>query len=83
MFNFSANHMIWVSSKNYGKAIVHFLTDLDTKRCYRVYDYQRSAQFQADKVYCISGKVNSADKLYLILESSREVTYNSVFKVHA
>jgi len=27
---------------------------------------------QPGKIYCISGKVNSADKLYLVLEHSKE-----------
>lgn len=81
MFNFSASHMIWLSTKDYGKAFVHSLQDLDTRRYYRVYDYRKGIQFEAGKIYCISGKVNSADKLYLILETAREVTQYSISKV--
>ena len=68
MFNFSANHIMIVSSLNYPKCIVYIVKDLDTNRCYKVYDYSKSDDMIPGCVYCISGKVNTADKLYLILE---------------
>ena len=68
MFNFSANHIMIVSSLNYPKCIAYIVKDLDTNRCYKVYDYSKSADMIPGCVYCISGKVNTADKLYLILE---------------
>lgn len=82
MFNFSANHMALVSSSEYGKARVSILIDVDTKRCYKVYDYSKAFEFEPEKLYCISGKVNSADKLYLILENAREDKRYSLIKVH-
>ncbi len=68
MFNFSANHVMIVSSFDYPKCIAYVVKDLDTNRCYKVYDYSKSINMTPGGVYCISGKVNAADKLYLILE---------------
>lgn len=68
MFNFSANHIIVVSSLDYQKCTVYVVKDLDTNRCYKVYDYSKSSSMTPGGVYCISGKVNTVDKLYLILE---------------
>lgn len=73
MFNFSSNHLKLISSRDYHeKARINVFMDVDTKRCYKVYDYKKSYFFELDKVYCISGKINSADQLYLILESAKE-----------
>lgn len=80
MFNFSANHLIWLDAKEYDRARVSIFKDKDTNRCYKIYDYQKKFEFCADKVYCISGKLNSADKLYLILESAKEDIRYSNFK---
>jgi len=33
--------------------------------------------FETEKKYCVSGKVNSADKLYLIAENFKEVSSNT------
>lgn len=68
MFNFSANHVMVVSSSDYQKCTIYVVKDLDTKRCYKLYDYSKSSDMIPGGVYCISGKVNAADKLYLILE---------------
>lgn len=68
MFNFSANRIMVVSSLDYQKCMVYVVKDLDTNRCYKVYDYTKTSNMSQDSVYCISGKVNAADKLYLILE---------------
>lgn len=72
MFNFSANHIKVLPSVKYDKCVVYSVEDLDTCRCYKAYDYSSSLNMQPDRVYCISGKVNSADKLYLILEHCKE-----------
>lgn len=69
MFNFSANHITILSSLDYSKCIVYIVKDFDTCRCYKVYDYSKSSDMIIGCVYCISGKVNAADKLYLILEN--------------
>lgn len=80
MFNFSANHMTVVSSTDFDKARVSVLLDADTKRCYKLYDYRKAFSFEPDKMYCVSGKVNSADRLYLMLENAREDKRYSLFK---
>ena len=72
MFNFSANHLIFVSSKDFEKARVSIFKDEDTNRCYRVYDYKKAFSFEPVKKYSISGKINSVDKMYLILENAKE-----------
>lgn len=83
MFNFSANHLTLVSSTEYDRAFVTVLRDEDTKRCYKVYDYSKAFSFQPDKIYCVSGKINSADKLYLILENVKEDKKYSLVKVQS
>lgn len=79
MFNFSANHMIFISSKDFEKARVSILKDADTNRCYKVYDYKKAFSFEPDKKYLVSGKINSVDKMYLILENAKEdIRYSNV-----
>ena len=45
------------------------MRDDSTHRVYRLYDFTKSQQISPRGYYCISGKVNSADKLYLVIES--------------
>ncbi len=40
-----------------------------TRRVYRLYDFTKSQTITPDQFYCVSGKVDSADKLYLVIES--------------
>ena len=49
------------------------MKDIDTNRSYKIYDYFKKMVFETGKKYSVSGKVNSADKLYLIAESYKEV----------
>jgi len=72
MFNFSANNLTFISKSQYKKFNMFILKDRDTNRCYRIYDFMKSSVFDYSKPYCISGKVNSADKLYLVLEAIKE-----------
>ena len=72
MFNFSANNLKWISTKEYDKCNVHLMKDTDTNRCYKIYDYSKIMVFEAEKTYCVSGKVNSAEKLFLIAEKYKE-----------
>jgi hypothetical protein len=72
VFNFSANHLTLVSSTEYDRANLLIMKDIDTNRCYKIYDYSKSCNIVTGKVYCVSGKINSADKLYLILENFKE-----------
>jgi len=69
MFNFSANHLSLLSRNECSKCTVFVMKDLHTHRVYRLYDFTKSQIITPDHVYCVFGKVNSADKLYLVLES--------------
>ena len=78
MFNFSANHLLLLSRTEYHKCAVFLLRDLDTQRVYRLYDFTKAQLFRPNVAYCVAGKVNSADKLYLVLESVRLDTKHSL-----
>ena len=69
MFNFSANHLLLLSRTEYRSCVVFLMKDDSTLRVYRLYDFSRALQITPDRYYCVSGKVNSADKLYLVMES--------------
>ena len=74
MFNFSANHLFLLSRTEYPKHAVFLLQDRDTQRIYRLYDFTKAQLIQPNVAYCIAGKVNSADRLYLVIESVRPDT---------
>ena len=69
MFNFSANHLVLLSRTECERCVVFVMKDDSTRRVYRLYDFTKSRIITPDKYYCVSGKVNSADKLYLVIES--------------
>lgn len=69
MFNFSANHLTLISRTEYRSCAVFLMRDDSTRRVYRLHDFSKAQHIQPDGYYCISGKVNSADKLYLVIES--------------
>jgi hypothetical protein len=69
MFNFSANNLTLLSRTECRSCVVFVMNDRHTRRAYRLYDFTKSQQIAPDDVYCISGKVNSADKLYLVIET--------------
>ena len=71
MFNFSANHLFLLSRTEYPSCAVFLLKDQDTKRVYRLYDFTKARAIQPNVAYCVAGKINSADKLYLVIESVR------------
>jgi hypothetical protein len=71
MFNFSANHLFLLSRTAYRSCAVFLMQDRDTQRIYRLYDFTKAQLISPDQAYCIAGKVNSADKLYLVIESIR------------
>jgi hypothetical protein len=50
------------------------MQDHSTRRVYRLYDFTKSQPITSDHFYCVSGKVNSADKLYLVIESVKKDT---------
>ncbi|HLG94797.1 MAG TPA: hypothetical protein VKX49_00660 [Bryobacteraceae bacterium] len=74
MFNFSANHLVLISRTEYPSYAVLLMQDLDTRRVYRVHDFSKAQLIRPNVVYCVAGKVNSADKLYLVIESVRRDT---------
>lgn len=71
MFNFSANNLTLLSRTECRSCFVFVMKDRYTKRVYRLYDFTKSQEITPDQVYCAFGKVNSADKLYLVIESVR------------
>ena len=74
MFNFSANHLFLLSRTEYQKYAVFLLRDLDTQRVYRLYDFTKAQLIRPNVAYCVAGKVNSTDKLYLVIDSVRPDT---------
>ena len=69
MFNFSANHLLLLSRTEYRSCAVLLMRDDSTRRIYRLHDFTKSHAPAPGPYYCVSGKVNSADKLYLVVES--------------
>ena len=74
MFNFSANHLLLISRTEYRPYVVFVMRDDSTHRVYRLYDFAKSQIITPSQYYCVSGKVNSADKLYLVIESVKPDT---------
>lgn len=74
MFNFSANHLSLLSRTECRSCVVFLMKDLDTQRVYRLYDFTKAQIITPDQLWCVSGKVNSADKLYLVIESVKRDT---------
>ena len=74
MFNFSANNLTLLSQTECKSCVVFAMKDLHTKRVYRLYDFSKAQLIRPDVAHCVAGKVNSADKLYLVIESVRPGT---------
>jgi hypothetical protein len=74
MFNFSANHLYLLSRMEYPSCAVFLLQDYNTQRVYRLHDFTEALLIRPGVAYCVAGKVNSADKLYLVIESVRPDT---------
>lgn len=74
MFNFSANHLYLLSRTEYPSCAVFLLRDHDTQRVYRLHDFTKTLLIRPEVAYCVAGKVNSADRLYLVIESVRPAT---------
>jgi hypothetical protein len=69
MFNFSANNLSLIKRIEARMCRVFIMQDHHTKRVYHLYDFTKSCTITKNYFYCISGKVNSADKLYLVIQS--------------
>jgi len=78
MFNFSANHLFLLSRTEYRSCAVFLMRDRDTQRIYRLYDFTKAQLISPNQAYCMAGKVNSADKLYLVIESVRPDTKHAL-----
>jgi len=74
MFNFSPNHLFLLSRTEYRSCAVFLMQDRDTQRVYRLYDFTKAQLIPPDVAHCIAGKVNSAGRLYLVIESVRPDT---------
>ena len=74
MFNFSANHLLLLSRTEYRSCAVFLMQDHSTRRVYRLHDFTKSLAIERNILYCVAGKVNSADKLYLVMESVKRDT---------
>jgi hypothetical protein len=74
MFNFSANHLFLISRTEYPSYVVFLMQDRDTQRVYRLYDFSKAHLIRPDVAHCVAGKINSADRLYLVIESVRPDT---------
>ena len=70
MFNFSANHLLLLSRMEYRTCAVLLMRDDSTRRVYRLHDFTKSHAPALGQYYCVSGKVNSTDKFYLIVSPS-------------
>jgi hypothetical protein len=70
VFNFSANHLVLISRTEYPSYAVLLMRDRDTQRVYRLYDFSKAQLIRPGVAYCVAGKVNSADKLYLVIRIS-------------
>lgn len=47
------------------------MQDRDTQRVYRLYDFSKAPLIRPDVAHGIAGKVNSATRRYLVIESVR------------
>lgn len=77
MFNFSANHLILLHryQDRHGRYSVLVMRDDSTRRVYRLHDFSKaSGDVRHGHYYCVAGKVNSADRLYLVVESVKPDT---------
>lgn len=69
MFNFSANHLFLISRTEYASCAVLVMLDHDTRRVYRLFDFTKRLRLTSGRAYCVAGKVNSVNTLYLVVES--------------
>jgi hypothetical protein len=77
MFNFSANRLFLLQRTEYRTCSVLLVLDGDTRRVYRPHDFTKALHLQPGQAYCVSGKVDSADRLYLVVDSLKPDTKHS------
>ena len=66
--------LITFSRMDFQAFTAFLMQDRDTQRVYRLYDFTKAQLIPPDMAYCIAGKVNSAGRLYLVIESVRQDT---------
>ena len=76
-YDFRQRQMLTLSRAEYPMCAVILLWDLDTQRVCRLDNLTNAQLIRPDVAYCVAGKVNSADKLYLVIESVRLDTKHS------
>ena len=69
MFYFNANHLFLISRTDCPSYAVFLMQDRATQRVYRLYDFSQAQLIRPGVANCVAGKVNSADRLYLVIES--------------
>jgi hypothetical protein len=69
IFNFSANHLFLISRTEYASCAVLIMLDHDTRRVYRLFDFTKGLRLTPVCAYCVAGKVNSINTVYLMIES--------------
>ena len=74
MFNFSANHLFLLSRTEYANCAVFVMQDDSPDACTACTTSPNALTITPDQYYCVCGKVNSADKLYLVIESVKPDT---------
>ena len=77
MFNFSANYLLLLSRTEYHSCAVFVMLDRDTQRVYRLFDFTKRLRLTPGCAYCVAGKVNSVNTLYLVIESVKLDTKHS------
>ena len=70
----SLRQLVEFSRTEYCSCAVFLMQDRDTQRVYRLYDFTKALLIPPDMAYCVAGKVNSAGRLYLVIESIRPDT---------
>jgi hypothetical protein len=81
MVNFSANHLILLRRFEGRNCAVFLMRDDSTRRVYRLYDFTKSRHIEPGIYYAIAGKVNSADQLYLVIESVKRDAKHSLLSL--
>ena len=79
MFNFSANLLFLISRTECPSCTVLVMLDHDTRRVYRLFDFTKRLRLTPGRAYCVAGKVNSVNTLYLVTESVKLDTKHKRF----
>jgi hypothetical protein len=69
-----ANPLLLLSPTEYPSCAVFLLRDLDTQRVYRLYDFTKAQLIRPNAACCVASQVNSAGKLYLVIDAVRPDT---------